>query len=625
VTTPDGHVVAEMFGSGTAAQPATLTATVASPHLWHPDHPHLYTLTVDLLDEAGRLLDREVVRFGVRWFEWTADRGFFLNGRHLYLRGVNAHQDHAGWGIAITRAAVRRDAQLVKDAGFNFLRGSHYPHHRELARACDELGLIYLPENCFWGKGGFGPEGYWNASAYPADAEHFDAFEQSCRAALADLIRSHRNHPSVVGWSLTNEAFFSYHMDRVRRLIGRLADDTHRLDPTRPAVVGGAQRGNVDRLGDVAAYNGDGARLFIDPGVPNLVSEYGAISKPHDAFEPFFGDLQPERFPWRSGEAIWAGFDYGTIAGKQGLKGIVDHQRLPKMSWHWYRQRNLGTAPPPLPQPGVAAALTLEADKLEFVADGTDDVQLVVTVVDAAGERISNCPPVTLTVETGPGELPTGRTLTFDASTDIQIALGRAASAMRAYHAGVTVVRATSPGLRDATVSIRSVGAAEFVEGMTARSTDRPYTPPPPSEAALAATRNAVNVARDRPSRASSDAEHHPARLANDADDVSFWQAVDGDVAPWWQLDLEGFYQLASCRIVFPRSGNWRFRVTTSVDGKTFADAIDRAGTTSDKPVRNDFFPPGTVARYVRLTYVSIPAGGAAALAEFEAMGVLDR
>src|SRR4029079_15722033 len=99
--------------------------------------------------------------------------------------------------------------------------------------------------------------------------------------------------------------------------------------------------------------NGDGARLFIDPGVPNMVSEYGAMHKPHEAMEPFFGDLQQQPFAWRSGQAIWCAFDYGSIAGKQGLKGIINHARLPKQSWQWYRKAQLQIDPPPAPRAGV--------------------------------------------------------------------------------------------------------------------------------------------------------------------------------------------------------------------------------------------------------------------------------
>ena len=69
--------------------------------------------------------------------EWTAHEGFYLNGKHVYLNGANVHQDQAGWGDAVTQAAIYRDVKMIKDAGMNFIRGSHYPHHPAFARACD--------------------------------------------------------------------------------------------------------------------------------------------------------------------------------------------------------------------------------------------------------------------------------------------------------------------------------------------------------------------------------------------------------------------------------------------------------------------------------------------------------
>src|SRR5262249_44085142 len=162
------------------------------------------------------------------------------------------------------------------------------------------------------------------------------------------------------------------------------------------------------------AYNGDGARLFINPGIPNLVSEYGAISKPGDAYDPFYGELQPEQFGWRAGQAIWCAFDYGTIAGKQGLKGIIDHQRLPNRSWYWYRNAYHGIAPDAPPSPGAPHRLRLSADKTTIQGtDATDDCQIIVTVCDEQGNYVSNSPVVTLTIESGPGEFPTGPSITL--------------------------------------------------------------------------------------------------------------------------------------------------------------------------------------------------------------------
>ncbi len=627
VCDPRGRVVASSdtsheIGAGSTVEIEQALPAIAGVELWHPNHPALYSVRVELHDDG--LLDDFETAIGFRWFEWTSDRGFFLNGEHLYLRGVNAHQDQAGWGIATTQGACFRDAKLIKEAGFNFVRSAHYPHNPAFADACDRLGMIFWSEACFWGKGGFGPEGYWNASAYPINAADREAFEESCERMLAEMIRFNRNHPSIVIWSMTNEAFFTYDLERARLLIARMVELSHELDPTRPAAVGGAQRGQVDKLGDVAGYNGDGARLFMDPGIANMVSEYGAISKPVDAYEPFFGELQSERFAWRGGEAIWCGFDYGSIAGRQGLKGIVQHNRIPKRSWYWYRNELRGIAPPPWPAPGTAAKLEITADKTTIAGtDATDDCQIVVCVLDAGGNRISNSPAITLTIESGPGEFPTGRSITFEADGDIAIAEGEAGIAFRSYHGGQSRIRATSPGLGDAWLVITTEGEPRWVEGETLPAAARPYKRAEPSQASIEAMKNAVNVARDRPSAASSEAEGQPARFANDANAQTWWEARDAGLPAWFRIDLEGFYQLSSCRLTFNAAGNYRYRMELSMDGAQWALGIDRTRTERVDAVRNDIFDPGAVARYVRITFTSISPGARANLREAELYGVL--
>src|SRR3954467_1042583 len=133
-------------------------------------------------------------------------------------------------------AGCERDVRLMKQAGFNFVRGAHYPHHPAFADACDRLGMIFWSENCFWGKGGFGPEGYWNASAYPVNAEDFEPFEEHCRQTLREMIRINRNHPSIAVWSMTNEAFFTYNLERAKTLMTDLVALSHELDPSRAAA-----------------------------------------------------------------------------------------------------------------------------------------------------------------------------------------------------------------------------------------------------------------------------------------------------------------------------------------------------------------------------------------------------
>ncbi len=305
------------------------------------------------------------------------------------------------------------------------------------------------------------------------------------------MIRINRNHPSIIVWSMDNEVFFSDNrvMPKVRSFLTNLVAYTHELDPTRPAAIGGCQRGNIDKLGDIAGYNGDGARLFPNPGIPNVVTEYGSTMEDRPGrYAPGWGDLPSTpgadrnvegswRLPWRSGEVIWCAFDHGSIAGRRfGGMGMVDYFRLPKRQWYWYRNEYLHIPPPAWPSNGVPAALKLTADKTTLNSvDGTDDSQLIVTVVDKDGKPINNCPPVTLAIASGPGEFPTGPSITFASDSDITIRDGMAAMEFRSYYAGKTVIRATSPGLKDATIQITSRGGPKFIAGKTPPVKPRPY------------------------------------------------------------------------------------------------------------------------------------------------------
>ena len=212
--------------------------------------------------------------FGFRWFSWSASQGFSLNGAHYWIQGANVHQDHAGWGNGVSDSALTRDVKMVKDAGMNFIRGSHYPKAPAFADACDQLGILFWSENNFWG--GFGGAGGWPYNgAYPSTSADYDAFDANVLASLTDMIRIHRNHPSIIAWSMGNEDFFNGGpADRVVALLKKSVALTHQLDPAptgRPAAIGGAQSkiGGVEpgTLGDVAGYNGDGVGLQ-QPGHP---------------------------------------------------------------------------------------------------------------------------------------------------------------------------------------------------------------------------------------------------------------------------------------------------------------------------------------------------------------------
>jgi len=636
----DGKIAARMESTQIIAANSTFTfdqtsAPIPHPELWSPEHPHLYSVKTIVLD-GDQPVDDDTSPLGFRWFKFTADQGFFLNGEHYYFKGASIHQDHAGWGDAVADSGFYRDVKMMKDAGFDFIRGTTYPHAPAFDAACDELGMLLWTDCTFWGIGGFKGDGYWDSSAYPTNAADQPDFEANVKQQLREMILIHRNSPSTVVWSMCNEPFFSDEkvMPKARQFLKALVAYSHELDPTRPAAIAGCQRGDIDKLGDVAGYNGDGARLFVNPGVASVVSEYGStIADRPGKYEPGWGELAATpgahknqigswRLPWRSGEAIWCGFDHGSIAGREfGAMGLVDYFRLPKRQWYWYRNEYRHIPPPAWPGNGVPAALKLTANKTTLKSvDGTDDAQIIVTVVDKEGNALNNCPPVTLTIDSGPGEFPTGSNITFALDSDIAIRDGMAAMEFRSYYAGKTVIRATSPGLKDSAVEITSLGEPKYIVGKAPAVPARPYVRFTGQNTAFAT----ITTGRDNPTRASSEAPGHSGRLANDGDSTTFWQADTGDTNAWLRVDLEKTVTVNQMKLTFPTEGIWRYRIEISEDGESgwrlLADQTQSTVTSAERT--NQVKGSPAHGRFVRISFVGPSPGKSPGLAELEVTGI---
>jgi len=607
---------------------------IAAPRLWSPETPVLYH-AISSLSVAGQVRDQYDTEFGFRWIQWTADKGFFLNGKHRYFRGADVHQDQAGWGDAVTNAAIDRDVKLVKDAGFDFIRGSHYPHDPHFAEATDRIGVLFLSEESFWGTAGFKSD--WAASAYPTDPSQNAAFDDSVKQQLAEMIRINRNHPSIIVWGMDNEVYFTANgtLPQVKRLLAEEVALTHQLDPTRPAAVDGAQRGSIDKIGDVAGYNGDGATLFPNPGIPNFVAEYGSTTgKRPGKYEAGFGDLPRtpgagtptaenpypwQHLAWRSGEAIWSAFDHGSIAGRNfGSTGFVDYARLPKRQWYWYRNAYLGIKPPVWPQPGTPAALRLTSSSPTIKhADGTDDVQLIVTVLDAQGNPISNSPPVTLAIESGPGELPTGRTIHFASDSDIAILDGEAAIAMRSWQAGTTRLRASSPGLKDAVLQIKTLDGPPFIAGVTPLAKDRLYVANDPD----VLISQEEKFGTDNPTDSSSSAADHPSNLVNDGNMSTYWAPAAGDSEPRISVDPERILLYRRVRIVFPQAAGYGFVAELLQSDGTWKELAKQDVGSDTRRVR-DIVTQQLIGERMRVRVLT-PGGATAGVSEIVISGIL--
>jgi hypothetical protein len=326
------------------------------------------------------------------------------------------------------------------------------------------------------------------------------------------------------------------------------------------------------------------------------------------------------RLPWRAGEVIWTGFDHGSIAGKRfGGMGMIDYFRLPKRQYYWYRNAYAHVPPPEWPQAGVPAELRITTSAPTIArADGTDDVQVVVRVVDAQGRRISNSPPVRLAIESGPGELPTGRAIDFAPDSDIVIRDGEAAVVLRTWQAGVARLRATSPGLKDATTEVRTVLGPVFEEGKTHVVASRAYVAyaPPVREHPGDGTFGLSN-----PIFSSSTSPDHSSRLANDGDTATYWAPAIGDSTMGLTVDLERVIEVHRLALTFPEAAAYGF----------VAEVQDRQGAWQKLVEQIDGQDAGRTrsietevlkGRKVRIK-LRVPPGAVAGLSELQIIGAL--
>lgn len=600
----DGNPVlgVEMPVALAAGEKRTLSQEVTIPdvRLWHPDTPALYRLDQSLSHD-GQPVDQAQTEFGVRTIEFTTDDGFFLNGHRLAIHGANVHQDHAGWSDAVTHAGIRRDVALIRECGMNFIRGSHYPHHEQFAAECDRQGVLFWSELCFWGTGGENVDGYWTASAYPPVEADRAEFEESCLRALAEMIRVNRNHPSIVAWSVGNEAFFSDDevIPEARELTRRLVDLAHELDPTRPAAVGGAQRRGFDELGDVAGYNGDGASLFHAPPWPNLVSEYGSVTEHRPGeYAPRYSHGVDIEHPWRSGIVLWCGFHHGSIMPGMGAMGFVDYFRVPLRSWYWYRHALRGIDPPPWPASGTATAVRLTADRTTIRTDGTDDAQLVIELVDDAGRVVADERPVTIDVVDGGGIFPTGTSIELSAR-DRGLLDGHGAIEFRSYHAGTNVLRAHADGLEPATLRIEATGGEPWTGQDRRLQTGPPSLTYPP-------TRNVPRLlSADRPVFSSGSRRGSPAHRVTDYRTDQGWRSDVDRPDTWVHLDLEGAWHADNVTARFGTGVDVPFAIATS-SGTASGFTQVASGTTGHGSVVAPL--GGRTVRAVRVTFPQLPA-----------------
>lgn len=641
VVDKNNKVVSEFYSPEQLIEPGEIhnfddvSEQIKNIELWDNDNPYVYKVyTTVYSDDIA--VDSYESPLGFRWAQYRND-GFYLNGEKILLDGANVHQDHGGWADAVTNEGFSRDVAMIKESGMNFIRGSHYPHDPSFAEACDEQGVLFWSEAVFWGMGGCNGKDDpstlsakdWFKDAYPQNPEDEAKFEESCKIALAEMIRVNRNHPSIINWSMGNEVFFtaSKTQAKAKNLVNEMRNLSHELDPTRKAAMGGVQREGYDSLEvcDIAGYNGDGGRI-TNLTMPNVVAEYGSQTADRPGqLRPYYNDIavpgttDEYRLTENSaGLTLWCAFHHGTIGGSGLAKmGMIDYYRLPLNTWYWYRDTKTGVKPE-ASKSGESTKIKIEASQATIDNDGTSDTQIIVTMVDDEGNWVNDSRNVTLQVVNGPGVFPTGKVYDFKAGDTMRD--GKAAIEFRSFFSGETTIIATAPGLPESELKLTTMNTTGDVESdepdnfLVITEEDNTEKIEEPDQY------GANNVASGRPAFPSSNNEDKV--LALDGNIETSWVADVTGSNEYWMIDLEFAQYLYKLKLGFNELPYpYKIEVSTDKEEGPWTTVVEYTKDTINKrPVEESV--DGLEARFIKVTFIDVPEDKKAFLSEFEAYGV---
>ena len=247
-----GNMVAEAQNLAVKNGLVNTTLKVKAPRLWSPETPYLYTL-ITKVTKDGKTLDEKQQKIGIRTIKVSREGGFQLNGQTRKLKGVCLHHDLGPLGAAINKAALIRQIRTLKEMGCDAIRTAHNMPSTWQMEICDSMGMMVMAES-------------FDMWIYPKCKNGYARFfKEWALKDITNLVLNHRNHPSIVMWSIGNEIPEQW-SEEGRQIAKQLQGLCHQLDPTRPVTQG------MDRAED--ALNSGFAQAMEVPGFNYRVHKY---------------------------------------------------------------------------------------------------------------------------------------------------------------------------------------------------------------------------------------------------------------------------------------------------------------------------------------------------------------
>lgn len=366
-----GNMVAENNCQQTVTGYIETTLNVKQPQLWSPESPYLYKLITKLYDNR-QLIDEQTTNVGIRTIEVSKDGGFRLNGVTRKIKGVCLHHDLGPLGAAVNRAALIRQIKMMKAMGCDAIRTAHNMPSEIQMDICDSLGMMVMAESFDMWKYAKCKNGY---------ARFFDEWSNR---DMTNLVKHHRNHPSIIMWSIGNE-IPEQGMDGGTEMAIRLQDICHRLDPSRTVTQGMDRAEDALRTGFAQVMDVPGFNYRVHKYPKNLeqlpqgfllgsetastVSSRGVYKFPveisdkatypdgqcssYDTEYCSWSNLPDDDWRWQDdcpqviGEFVWTGYDYlgeptpydEYWPSRSSYFGICDLAGLPKDRYYLYRSK----------------------------------------------------------------------------------------------------------------------------------------------------------------------------------------------------------------------------------------------------------------------------------------------